>query len=174
MAGLPKKTIEELVAEVGRYPIEAYQFLRDGLTFTVNKVHGNETPMQQRIHKLMQDEEMDLNILEQKYQAGELPQSVARYLDERGGVASVNRHVSGQDLCWGMRDFALEKWGLMASTVLDGWNITSTDDFGRIVFALVENGFLQKQPNDKADDFADVYDFETAFDHTFEIGGNDD
>src|SRR5689334_20631101 len=47
-----------------------------------------------------------------------------------------SRHVSGQDLCEGLREFALTEWGMLARTVLRRWNINSTMDFGRIVFAL--------------------------------------
>lgn len=174
MAQRPKKTIQEVVAEVSRYPIEAYQFLRDGLGYTVEKTHGKETAMLRRIHKLMQDRELDFEGLDALYRANELPESITRYLDENGGVQVVNRHVSGEELCWGMRDFALANWGLMARSVLNGWNVTTTSDFGRMVFALVENGFLQKQPHDKLEDFQDVYDFETAFDKDFTIGSIDD
>src|SRR5262245_60499400 len=47
---------------------------------------------------------------------------------------NANRHVSGQQLCEGIREYALRRWGLMARAVLTRWNITSTLDFGRIVF----------------------------------------
>lgn len=174
MVRQPNKTIEQVVAEVGRYPIEAYQFLREGLTYTVDRVHGQETPMQQRIHRLMQDEGIDLAGLEQKLQAGELPQAIDRYLHKHGGVQAVNRHVSGRDLCWGLRDLALLRWGLLASAVLKGWGIETTEDFGRIVFALVENGFLQKQPDDRIEDFVDVFDFDQAFDQAFKIRAGDE
>jgi len=174
MARKPKKTIEEVVVEVGRYPIEAYQLVRDGLTYTVDHVHGQESPMARRIHKLMQEKDLDFEALDQMLEAGELPDAMARYLREKGGAQAVNRHVSGDELCWGLRDLALEKWGLLASTVLRGWNIASTADFGRIVFALVENGFLQKQPHDTLKDFQGVYDFEEAFDKSFQLGSAED
>src|SRR5437763_1785964 len=47
------------------------------------------------------------------------------------------RHISGQDLCEGLRDLALRRWGMMARAVFSRWGITSTLDFGRIVFAMI-------------------------------------
>ncbi len=169
----PKKTIEQVIAEVGRYPMEAYQFMREGLGYTVETVHGQEDAIERRIYKLMQERDLDLAELERMYQAGELDEQMTRYLKERGGPDAINRHVTGQELCWGLRELALRRWGLLARTVLKGWNITETTDFGRIVFALVENGFLRKEPQDKLEDFQDVYDFEVAFDQSFQLGSAD-
>jgi uncharacterized repeat protein (TIGR04138 family) len=73
------------------------------------------------------------------------------------------RHVSGQELCWGLRDCALRRWGLLAQTVLYKWNITGTLDFGRIVFTLVEHGMLAVTDEDSLEDFRDVYDFKSGF-----------
>jgi uncharacterized repeat protein (TIGR04138 family) len=72
--------------------------------------------------------------------------------------------VSGQQLCEGLRMYAIEQWGMMAGTVLRRWNLRGTVDFGRIVFALVDGGLMHKTERDKLDDFRDVYDFDRAFD----------
>ena len=69
----------------------------------------------------------------------------------------------------GLREFALQRWGLMARTVLQRWNITSTFDFGRIVFAMVENDLMQKTDEDSIEDFRNVYDFKTAFEADYPI-----
>ena len=82
---------------------------------------------------------------------------------------SGRRHVSGAQLCEGLRELALKRWGLMARQVLRRWHITSTRDFGEIVFLLVNNGWMQKEPEDSLEDFDDVYDFAVAFDRQFEI-----
>jgi len=79
------------------------------------------------------------------------------------------RHVSGPQLCQGIRELALQRWGPLARSVLKHWNITATRDFGEIVFLLVSNGWMQKEPSDSVDDFDDVYDFDEAFDDDFEI-----
>jgi uncharacterized repeat protein (TIGR04138 family) len=78
-------------------------------------------------------------------------------------------HVSGPQLCQGLRDFALQRWGMMAGTVLRRWGITSTMDFGRIVFAMIASGQLQKTDEDSVEDFRNVYDFRTAFDTGYRI-----
>jgi len=74
------------------------------------------------------------------------------------------RHVSGTQLCRGLRDLAIERWGPLARTVLRRWRINSTLDFGHMVYLLVDNGFMQKTAEDSVDDFRDVYDFDQAFD----------
>ena len=79
------------------------------------------------------------------------------------------RHITGPELLEGIRDYALEQFGRMSRTVLNYWGIKKTDDFGRIVFALVEVGILRKQPEDKIEDFHNVYDFKEAFDRGFKI-----
>ena len=74
------------------------------------------------------------------------------------------RHVTGKELAEGVRELALERFGPMARTVLEHWGIHDTDDVGRVVFAMVEQGILIKQDGDQPEDFADVFDFEEAFD----------
>jgi uncharacterized repeat protein (TIGR04138 family) len=73
------------------------------------------------------------------------------------------RHISGRELAEGVRDLALERFGPMARTVLEHWGIERTEDVGAIVFALVECNVLIKQEEDSPADFADVYDFDEAF-----------
>jgi uncharacterized repeat protein (TIGR04138 family) len=73
------------------------------------------------------------------------------------------RHVTGQELLEGIRDYALQEFGPMARTVFNYWQIHETLDFGKLVFALVEAGILRKQPHDKLEDFKDGYDFDKAF-----------
>jgi uncharacterized repeat protein (TIGR04138 family) len=68
-------------------------------------------------------------------------------------------HVSGRELCLGLREYALTRWGLMSRLVLQRWNITRTLDFGRIVFNLVEAGRLGVTEEDSVEDFRDVFDF---------------
>ena len=75
----------------------------------------------------------------------------------------ARRHVTGAELAWACRDLAVRQFGLLASSVLDYWRITSTEDFGRIVFTLVDVGLLMTQPGDRLEDFQDVYDFADSF-----------
>jgi|SRR5882672_1899376 len=50
------------------------------------------------------------------------------------------RHVTGQELLDGIREFALTQFGPMAMTVLEEWGIHACGDFGEIVFNMVEMG----------------------------------
>ncbi len=119
----PEKPLQQIVEEVGLYPVEAFEFVQQGLSYTVQKLHGE-----------LKDEK-------------------------------TSRHVTGRDLCEGLREFALMNWGLLARTVLARWNVRKTIDFGRIVFALVDNAYMQKTADDTLDDFRDVFDFKTAFEN---------
>ena len=73
------------------------------------------------------------------------------------------RHVTGQQLCLGLREFAIERFGMLAPCVLRHWNISRTEDFGRIVYALIEAGRLDKSADDSIEDFHAVFDFDEAF-----------
>ena len=75
----------------------------------------------------------------------------------------ARRHLSGAELAWACRDFALEQFGLLASTVLAHWGVSSTADLGRIVFLLIDVGLLARQPSDRIEDFDRVYDFDEVF-----------
>jgi len=117
-----RKTLEQVVEECGRYPLEAFEFVRQGLSQTVQQIHG-----------------------------------------DRRAKGEEACHVSGQDLCWGLRRFAISRYGMMARTVLGHWGIVRTNDFGRIVFSMVESKLMQKTDEDDIRDFHHVYDFAKAF-----------
>ena len=85
-------------------------------------------------------------------------------LHEVIGDLDEPRHITGPELAEGVRALALERFGPMARTVLEHWGIHATEDMGRVVFAMVEHGILVKQDGDSPEDFADVFDFEEAFD----------
>jgi uncharacterized repeat protein (TIGR04138 family) len=73
------------------------------------------------------------------------------------------RHVTGRELCDGIKAYAIQEFGPMALTVLKTWGITRTEDFGEIVFNLVESGKLRRTEQDTREDFAKGYDFYEAF-----------
>ena len=85
------------------------------------------------------------------------------------GKLDARRHVTGVELAWACRDLALERFGFLARAVLDCWGVQSTADLGAIVFALVEIELLGTQPEDRVEDFTDVYEFESAFDESYLI-----
>jgi uncharacterized repeat protein (TIGR04138 family) len=160
-------TLEELARSVGPYPPDAFAFVREGLSFVSRRIHGPETPVHLALQKFLREQEIDWNELLTRYYTGSLPEALVQLIDDAGGWEKLNRHVSGKDLCWGLRDFALRRWGMMARLVLDSWNIRKTDDFGRIVFGFIEADLMQKQPEDTFDDFQDVFSFVEAFDNAY-------
>ncbi len=123
----PRQRPLQQVVDDGPYPVEAYDFIQQGLSFSVKKVHGaNPDP-------------------------------------------EASRHVSGQQLCYGLREYAQAQWGMLARIVLRKWNITSTLDFGRIVFTLIEAGHMQKTDDDTLEDFRSVFDFRSAMESDYRI-----
>ncbi|MBU4312273.1 MAG: hypothetical protein KJ706_06120 [Candidatus Omnitrophica bacterium] len=73
-------------------------------------------------------------------------------------------HVTGQELSDGIKDYALDQFGPMARLVLEHWGIKATDDFGEIVFNMINAGMLGKTEQDSKEDFKGRYDFKDAFD----------
>ena len=76
-----------------------------------------------------------------------------------------SKHITGQQLAEGLRELAIRQWGMMARTVLQRWGIYSTLDFGRIVYAMIDAGYMGKTDGDCLEDFKNVYDFRGAFEH---------
>jgi len=115
--------LSAMLRNAGPYPLEAFSFVREGLNYTVQRIHENGDSMADR----------------------------------------EDRHISGQQLCMGLRDYAIEQYGLLAPVVLAQWNIHRTEDFGRIVFAMVDAELMSSTDDDSIDDFRSVYDFSEAF-----------
>ncbi len=151
------------------YHPAALAFLREGLTATIEQLHGPLTPAFQYLAKYLEDHELGWDDLGGLLDSGKAPPRVASAIQMIGGVDKLNRHVRGSDLCWGLRDLALKQWGLLARAVLARWGVRETIDFGRVVYAAIEAGQMQKQPSDSIDDFKDVYEFKAAFDGAFRI-----
>ncbi len=84
------------------------------------------------------------------------------------------RHVTGQELSEGIKQFAMERFGYMTRTVLEQWGITKSGDFGEIVFNLVDSGLMGKTDTDSLDDFKGLYDFYIEFDEKFKFEGDFD
>ena len=77
------------------------------------------------------------------------------------------RHVSGQELLEGIRAFALAQFGPMTTMVFEEWGIRRCEDFGEIVFNMVEIGLLGKTEKDSRTDFQNGYEFDAAFRQPF-------
>ena len=169
MGGERETQSDREVAKTRRYPDAAYDFILEGLNVAVEQVHGPLTPAQALVAKYMVHEDIDLHEVIERRDAGVLDPAVCKAIDEAGGVEMLNRHVSGQELCWSLRDCALRRWGPLTSVVLQSWGITRTLDFGLVVFSLIERGRLQREPHDRLEDFGDVFDFKDTLDDAYRV-----
>jgi len=114
-----REKIQQIRAADPRYHEDAYQFVREGLDYTVKEL--------------------------KRVPAGKV------------------HHVRGNELLQGIRCYAIDQFGPLTRTVLDSWGVRRCEDFGEIVFNMVESGILGKTDQDDRADFAGVYDFHEAF-----------
>ncbi len=89
--------------------------------------------------------------------------------DPEPNAEPSTRHVTGRDLCYGVRDYAVEQYGLLARTVLRRWHICACEDIGRIVYTMVEAGLMKTTPEDSLHDFDRIFDFAEAFDDALQL-----
>ncbi len=73
------------------------------------------------------------------------------------------RHIGGKDLLLGIQELAAEQFGPMALVVFRRWGVQTAEDFGEIVFNLIDAGLLSRRPEDSRLDFASGIDFERVF-----------
>ncbi len=125
-----KKSIEEIAKLDGRYSLRAFQFVHEGLGFSVKKYYGSEA--------------------------------------EDSGP----HHITGKQLCLGLAEFAAEKWGRMAKVTLNQLGIKSTQDFGNIVYLMVEHKWMHARPEDTIEEFGDVYNFEEVFEKNYQFSNS--
>lgn len=89
------------------------------------------------------------------------------FAQKRFAKSLVDSHISPQQLLEGIREYALREFGMMTISVFRHWGITCTEDFGRIVWDLIERGDMRKTDRDQLSDFSGVYDFEDVFDRDY-------
>ena len=77
------------------------------------------------------------------------------------------RHVTGQQLCEAIRQYAVQQYGMLAKNVLNEWGVRTTGDFGEIVFNLIEIGQMKKTDTDRREDFENVFDFDDGLQDAF-------
>lgn len=132
--------IVRLLRKDPRYSIEAYQFVREALSYAQDVLN-----MGSRGEELGEEE------------------------DEFDPTAEVERHLTGQQLCEAIRQYALDQYGYMSKVVLNRWGVRETGDFGNIVYNLIDVKLMKKSEDDRREDFNDVYDFDEAFQRQFQI-----
>jgi uncharacterized repeat protein (TIGR04138 family) len=87
---------------------------------------------------------------------------------QKKGCRGQDRHITGQQLLEGARDYALDQFGPMSRTVLSEWNLQCCEDIGEVVYNMVEVQILGTTPADSKDDFKNGYDFDEAFSRPFD------
>jgi uncharacterized repeat protein (TIGR04138 family) len=137
--------LAELLEEDRRYHVAAYEFVFNALYFA-------QTVLQMGARR---------------------PSEPSESPGEEEDWDEPQQHVSGQELCEAIRQYAIQQYGYMAKTVLNSWGVRATGDFGEIVFNLIRFGRMRKTKEDRREDFDNVYDFETAFEHEFRIAPPD-
>jgi uncharacterized repeat protein (TIGR04138 family) len=156
-----------------RYSPDAYFFIREALSYAADKLELRDCHCDRNADELGQDassccgfEGADFDDSADPNAPVPMPETHAAGSPEDGEeqVTTPQRHVTGQQLCEGIREYALSQFGLMAKVVLNSWGIQSTSDFGEIVYNLIRVGVLKKSSRDRRAHFNDVYDFEHAFD----------
>jgi uncharacterized repeat protein (TIGR04138 family) len=92
--------------------------------------------------------------------------SVRRARAEAGGpeaaAAEDDEHVSVPDFFQGLRELALRDFGLLAPAVFRQWGVRRTDDFGEIVFNLIDAGLMDPSAADDRGAFHDFFDLESG------------
>lgn len=77
------------------------------------------------------------------------------------------RHVTGQQLCEAIRQYAVQQYGMLAKNVLHEWGVHATADFGEIVFNLIDIGQMKKNDSDRRQDFENVFNFDDGLQDAF-------
>jgi len=144
--------ISKLLRDDPRYKFDAYILVFEALAFAQDILGiGEEQP----------SEELPGDVPE--------PKKPRKKAGKGREAEKPERHLTGQQLCEAIRVYSLEQYGLLARRVLNHMGVTKTGDFGEIVYNLIRIGQMRKTPADRREDFDDVYDFETAFDRSFQI-----
>jgi len=139
-------SIFQLLKEDTRYSIEAYQFVREALSFGQHVMGLGTAHSAPEIKPIEEIEPVS-----------------------EEGEGGVEKHLTGQELCESIRRYALEQYGYMAKVVLNSWGVKSTGDFGEMVYNLIRIGAMKKSPCDRREDFDDAYDFDEAFNEVFKL-----
>lgn len=146
----------QLLKDDPRYRMEAYQFVREALSF-------GQRFQEEQEEASTEEEDLDLECFEEEID--ELDEDLEGWDEEE----DVERHLTGQVLCQAIRHYAQQQYGLLAKVVLNSWGIYTTNDFGEIVYNLIGIGMMRKSKSDRREDFNDQYDFEDAFVKNFDF-----
>jgi len=145
----PKDLLSDLLRTDPRYRPEAYAFVFDALKYAHDELGmGQPVPSES---------------------GGKTKKESPDESETEGESEAPQRHLTGQELCEAIRQYALDQFGYMAKCVLNNWGVQATHDFGEIVFNLIKIGYMRKTKQDRLQDFDDVYDFDLELRQKFRI-----
>ena len=78
-----------------------------------------------------------------------------------------SRHIGVPELLDAIRDLALEQFGPLACCVFESWGVFATEDFGEIVFSLVDHDLLNRNECDRKEEFEGGYSFREVFEEMY-------
>ena len=78
-------------------------------------------------------------------------------------------HVSGPELLFGACELARKEFGWLSRTVFRLWGVERTDDFGALVFNLIDANLLSKTERDRLADFCGVFDMDRVMTEEYSI-----
>ena len=163
----------KLLQKDRRYTLDAYQFVRDALTYAQEVLGmGGGDQTENDDTGVVEDDLLARGALSESDESPDFtPEGEGPAEDEACGHSEgvAEKHVTGQQLCEAIRQYAIDQYGYMARPVLSSWGINVTGDFGEIVYNLIGIGLMKKSAGDRREDFDNVYDFEDAFQRAFEI-----
>lgn len=145
----PSHPLAQLLQRDRRYPLDAYLFILEALSFAQESLGMGQEPPAEELEPI----------------SGKDGEPAARSKPKAGRSRRrrTERHLTGQQLCEAARHYALQQYGYLARTVLGTWGLTTTADFGELVFNMIDIGQMRKTRQDKREDFHEVYDFGEAF-----------
>lgn len=89
--------------------------------------------------------------------------TLGRQLKEGQDEPGEDHHLSARELCNGIRDLAMERYGPLAGAVVKQLGIRETKDVGDLVWNMVEHELLIKSDSDQKEDFRDLFDLREEF-----------
>lgn len=77
------------------------------------------------------------------------------------------RHVSAAELLVHFCDYAKERYGVMAYSILERWGLRSTEDVGSVVYRLIDESILAEQDGDSPADFSGTFDLRSRMEDKY-------
>ncbi len=144
----PSHSLARKIRRDDRYSLEAYNFVLEAMEFARKELGmGREAPSE-----VLQDETLPEDVFQED---DTLQETLSAELARK---TQGQKHVTGQQLCEAARILALRQFGHMAHCVFRNWGINCTGDIGEIVFNMIKLNVMLKTPDDRREDFDDVFD----------------